>query len=89
MTTEELANEAITYHLSTLYNINSLPDKYNKTVLTLIGEIATYATNDPLWSGDDDEFCHEETKTKLALKYPFLTEASKIKMADAAAYFWK
>lgn len=89
MTTEDLVNEAITNHLSALYNIEELENKYDRQIIQIVDDIAEYATNGVLLVSEDDSLNHGETKTKLAFKYPYLTEASRIKMADVAAYFWK
>jgi hypothetical protein len=89
MTLEEQVNEAITNHLSALYNLDVLNNKYNHDVLQTIGNIAYYATNEVLQTSDDNHVNHQETMTALAIKYPFLTEASRIKIADISAYFWK
>lgn len=89
MTTEDQVNEVITLHLSALYNIDELRDKYNEEILKILDDIAEYATNGVLLVSDDESLNHKETKAKLALKYSYLTEASRIKMADLAAYFWK
>lgn len=55
----------------------------------MIDEIADYATNNVLWSKLDDDISHKEAVAALTIKCPFLTETSKIKIADVAAYFWK
>jgi hypothetical protein len=89
MTLEDKVNEAITYHLSAIYNIETVKTKFGEEVFKMIDQIASYATNDTIWAADDDEMSHQETKERLAITYPFLTEASRIKIADVAAYFWK
>ncbi|MEN0054484.1 MAG: hypothetical protein AAGC65_12495 [Mucilaginibacter sp.] len=89
MTVEEQINEAITNELSVVAIINSLKDKYGNDVTILIAKIASFATNDTTWSAGDDVWSHKATKDRLSSEYPFLTEASKNKIADIAAYFWK
>jgi len=89
MTTEDQVNEVITFHLSALYNIDELRGRCDGEILQIVDDIAEYATNGVLLVSEDDSLNHGETKAGLALKYPYLTEASRIKMADVAAYFWK
>jgi hypothetical protein len=89
MTVEDKVNEAITNHISALYDIDVLKSKYDSEVLQIVNDIAEYATNVVLLISDNDLLNHKETKERLGVKYPFLTEASKIKIADVAAYFWK
>lgn len=89
MTSEQLVNEAITGHLSALYILNDLRSLYSKEVVELVDEIASFATNQVVRFSEDDIVNHQATKDALAVEFPFLTESSKIKIADVAAYFWK
>lgn len=89
MTLEEQVNEAITNHLSVLHNLDELNTMYSQAVLQTIENMTYYATNEVLQTSDDDRVNHRGTMKALAFKYPFLTEASRIKIADISAYFWK
>ena len=89
MTLEDKVNEAITYYLLPFYNTDIIKTKFCKEVFKTIDEIAAYATNNVLWSKLDDDINRKETIAALTIKYPFLTETSKVKIADVAAYFWK
>jgi hypothetical protein len=88
MTLEEQVNEAITNEL-TVVDTTFIDGKYCLDVTTLISEILSFAVNDTTWAADNDIWSHKETKDRLTIDYPFLTEGSKNKIADIAAYFWK
>jgi hypothetical protein len=89
MKLEDKVNEAITYHLLPFYNTEVIKAKFGQEVFKVIDEIASYATNDVLWSTNKTAGAHKEVMERLLVKYPFLTEASMIRIADVAAYFWK
>ncbi len=89
MSLQDQINEAITQQLSVLYSTDSIKETFGEEVYKAINDIASYATNDTIWASGDAEMSHNETQDRLSIKYPFLTEASRIKIADIAAYFWK
>ena len=89
MKLEDKVNEAITYYLLPFYNTEVIKAKFGEDVFKEIDGIAAYATNTELWSTMDDTVSLKEIVAALTIKYPFLTETSKIKIADVAAYFWK
>jgi hypothetical protein len=88
MTLEEQVNEVITNELSVV-DTTLTKSKHSLDVTALISEILSFAVNDTTWAADNDIWSHKETKDRLTLDYPFLTEGSKNKIADIAAYFWK
>lgn len=89
MSIEETVNNAITYHLSIFYNLDSIKELFGEPVAQLIDEIASFGTNDVDWADNDQEINHIKTQDRLFVKYPFLTKSSIVKIADVAAYFWK
>jgi hypothetical protein len=89
MNLEDQINEAITQQLSVLYSTDSIKETFGEEVYKAINDIACYATNDMIWASDDVQMSHNETQDRLSAKYPYLTRASKIRIADVAAYFWK
>lgn len=89
MKIEDSVNKAITEYLLPFYNTDDIKNKFGDEVFASIDQIAAYATNNVIWAGDNDEENHEATIKELSIRYPFLTEASKVKIADVAAYFWK
>ncbi|WP_426670536.1 hypothetical protein ACPPVU_04665 [Mucilaginibacter sp. McL0603] len=92
MVNESSINDAITFHLSILFTDESTSEierLFGKETVVTICDIAAYATNDVTWSNDDNRVSHHETINRLKANYPFLTDASLIKIADAAAFFWK
>lgn len=89
MKLEDKVNEAITYHLLPFYNTEVIKAKFGQDVFKVIDEIASYATNNVLWLTNDAVEGHREVIDRLLVKYPFLTDTAKIKIADVAAYFWK
>ena len=82
MKLEDKVNEAITYYLLPFYNTEVIKAKFGEDVFKEIDGIAAYATNTELWSTMDDTVSRKEIVAAL-------TETSKIKIADVAAYFWK
>jgi len=89
MTLEHKVDNAITYYLLPFYNTEPIKVKFGEEVFKIIDDIAAYATNNVLWSTNNSVEAHKEVMEDLLIKYPFLTEASRIKIADVAAYFWK
>ena len=92
MVNESSINDAITFHLSILFTDESTSEierLFGKETVISIWDIAADATNDVTWGNDDNIDSHQETINRLKAKYPFLTNASLIKIADAAAFFWK
>jgi hypothetical protein len=89
MKVEDKVNEAITYYLLPFYNTEVIQAKFGQEVFKVIDEIASYATNDVLWSTNNSVEGHKEVMERILVKYPFLTDAARIKIADVAAYFWK
>jgi hypothetical protein len=85
-------NNAITNHLSILFtdeSENKINMLFGQEIMDEIYRITAFAGNDIIWAGDDDFYAHAETVSRLRIEYSYLTESSLIKIADAAAYFWK
>lgn len=89
MTIEDRVNEAIINCVTVTDSSNSVRNEYGDNIYKIIYDILQYGVNDTTWAGEDECLNHKITQDRLAAKYPYLTRASKIKIADVAAYFWK
>jgi hypothetical protein len=92
MLNHEQLNEAIINYLTVMYAKEALEDikeVFGVDTGLLIEKIASSATNNTIWSNLDQEANYNTVLEELAQEYPYLSKASRLKIADIAAYFWK
>ncbi|AMR34228.1 hypothetical protein A0256_23640 [Mucilaginibacter sp. PAMC 26640] len=63
-------NEAIINCVSVVDTLELLTEEYGYEIEKIIAEILTYAVNDVLWSGEDEEANHKATQDLIVAKYP-------------------